>query len=239
MIFRGFFPDRQTGTIAQRKIWVTAMLNFLRLTRNGFVIIFALACLAGGVASRANASPAAEAFIQSNIQHGLQLLNNTGVSRQQRAEQFRNFLLGLTDLRRIALYTLGPARRQATQTQQDAFVEAFRDYAFAVYGAEFAKYSGQTLRVTGSVERAPGDELVRTQLIDPDSKGQEPIEVDFRVYGTSGHYSIVDIVVAGLDLAITEQEDFNAFLAQHNNDVRALTTNLRERAERVRSTGRI
>jgi phospholipid transport system substrate-binding protein len=218
-----------------------AMLHFFRLTRNVVACVVALGApmLASGMVSRADASPAAESFVQTNVQHGLQILNNTGVGRPQREEQFRGFLLGLTDLRRIALYTLGPARRLATPAQQETFVEAFRDYAFAVYGTEFSKYSGQTLRVMGSVERAPGDELVRTQLVDPNAQGQEPIEVDFRVYGSKGHYSVVDIVVAGLDLAITEQEDFSAFLAQHNNDVRALTANLRQRAERVRATGRI
>lgn len=186
------------------------------------------------------ASPAAEAFIQNNVQHGLQILNNPSLSKEQRQAQFRDFLLGLTDLRRIALYTLGPARRTATPAQQDAFVDAFRNYAFAVYGAEFSKYTGQTLRVTGSMERAPGDELVRTKLTDPRARaGQEPIEVDFRVYGSGGHYSIVDIVIAGLDLAITEQDDFSAFLAQHNNDLRALIANLQQRTARVRATGQI
>lgn len=217
------------------------MPNFFRLIRNvlaGFAVL-AGCMIASGITARAEASPAAEAFVQTNIQRGLQLLNGTGGARQQREEQFRKFLVGLTDLRRIALYTLGPARRLATPAQQEAFVDAFRDYAFAVYGAEFSKYSGQTLKVTGSVERAPGDELVRTQLVDPNAQGQEPIEVDFRVYGSKGHYSIVDIVVAGLDLAITEQEDFSAFLAQHNDDIRALIANLRERAQRVRATGRI
>lgn len=186
------------------------------------------------------ASPAAEAFVQSNVQHGLQILNNPSLSKEQRQDQFRDFLLGMTDLRRIALYTLGPARRTASPAQQEAFVEAFRNYAFAVYGAEFSKYAGQTLRVTGSVQRAPGDELVRTKLVDPHAPaGQEPIEVDFRVYGSGGHYSVVDIVVAGLDLAITEQDDFSAFLAQHNNDLRALIANLQQRTARVRSTGQI
>jgi phospholipid transport system substrate-binding protein len=196
--------------------------------------------ICSGFAPGAVASPAAEAFVQSNVQRGLQILNNSALSKEQRQEQFRSFLLTLTDLRRIALYTLGPARRTLTPTDQAAFVDAFRNYAFAVYGAEFTKYSGQTLRVTGSVERAPGDELVRTVLVDPHARsGQEPIEVDFRVYGSNGHYSVVDIVVAGLDLAITEQEDFGAFLAQHNNDVRALIANLRQRTEHVRSTGQI
>lgn len=217
------------------------MLKFLNSFRKASAsLAVAFALLGGGFISGAAASPAAEAFVQSNVQRGLQILNNSGLSKQQRQEQFRSFLVTLTDLRRIALYTLGPARRSASPADLDAFVDAFRNYAFAVYGAEFSKYSGQTLRVTGSVERAPGDELVRTVLVDPHARpGQQPIEVDFRVYGSKGHYNVVDIVVAGLDLAITEQEDFGAFLAQHNNDIRALTANLRQRAERVRSTGQI
>jgi len=197
-------------------------------------------CTFFALASPASASSGAEAFVQSNVQRGLQILNNTSLSKEQRQEQFRAFLVTLTDLHRIALYTLGPVRRTASPADQDAFVDAFRNYAFAVYGAEFSKYSGQSLRVTGSIQRAPGDELVRTVLVDPHAPaGQEPIEVDFRVYNSGGKYSVVDIVVAGLDLAITEQEDFSAFLAQHNGDLKALIANLRQRTERVRTTGRI
>ncbi|MFL6690846.1 MAG: phospholipid-binding protein MlaC [Alphaproteobacteria bacterium] len=216
------------------------MLNLSRLAAKWLLAAsICLGVLAGG-APAASASPAAEAYVQTNVQRGLQILNNSAPSKQQRQQQFREFLLTLTDLKRIALYTLGPARRLAKPADLDPFVEAFKDYAFAVYGAEFAKYSGQTLRVTGSVEHGPGDELVRTVLVDPLArKGQEPIEVDFRVYGSGGKYNVVDIVVAGLDLAITEQDDFSAFLSQHNNDVRALTANLRERAARVRNTGQI
>jgi phospholipid transport system substrate-binding protein len=214
------------------------MLKSLRLQ---FHLLAGSALVAAGLlATPVAASPAAEAFVQSNVQRGLQILNNTGTSTQQRQAQFRSFLVTLTDLRRIALYTLGPARRAAPPAELDPFINAFREYAFAVYGAEFSKYSGQTLRVTGSVQRAPGDELVRTVLINPQApQGQQPIEVDFRVYGTNGHFNVVDIVVAGLDLAITEQDDFSAFLAQHNNDVRALTANLQQRAARVRATGSI
>jgi phospholipid transport system substrate-binding protein len=217
------------------------MLKLLpRRTVASFIAAAACAFLSATAASPAFASPAAEQFVQTNVQRGLQILNNKSLSKEQRQEQFRAFLVTLTDLRRIALYTLGPARRTASPADQDAFVEAFRNYAFAVYEAEFTKYGGQTLKVTGSVPHGTGDELVRTVLVDPTAKpGQQPIEVDFRVYGSQGHYNVVDIVVAGLDLAITEQEDFGAFLAQHNNDVRALTANLRQRAERVRSTGQI
>jgi phospholipid transport system substrate-binding protein len=192
------------------------------------------------VAAPARAETPAETFVQTNVDKGMQILNDRSVSTAQRNTKFRAFLLTLTDLKRIALYTLGPARRSATQAEQDAFVEAFKDFAFAVYGTEFAKYSGQTLKVTGSMQRSDGDYVVTTVLVDPNApKNQEPIEVDFRVIGTDGKFFVTDITVAGLDLAITEQDQFSAYLAQHNNDIKTLTTDLHQRGERVRSTGQL
>jgi phospholipid transport system substrate-binding protein len=142
-------------------------------------------------------------------------------------------------LKRIALYTLGPAKNAASPGDVNAFVDAFKDYAFAVYETEFQQYSGQTLKVTGSMQRSSGDYLVRTVLLDPHKSNADPIKVDFRVMGDAGHFMVVDITVEGLDLAITEQDDFQAFLAEHNNSVKQLTENLKQRAENVRATGQI
>lgn len=185
------------------------------------------------------ASPAEE-YIQSNVSRGLQILNNTSLSRDQRVTQFRSFLLGLTDLKRIADYTLGPVKNTASAADKAAFEDAFRDYAFAVYETEFSKYSGQTLQVTGSVPHAANDTLVTTKLIDPHAKaGEEPIEVDFRVFGSPGHFTVGDITVLGMDLAITEQDQFTSFLQEHNNDVKALTADLKSRAANVRASGQL
>ncbi|HEY1632626.1 MAG TPA: ABC transporter substrate-binding protein [Rhizomicrobium sp.] len=191
------------------------------------------------LAPAAAATPA-ETFVQTNVQRGLGILNNKGISQKDRSAQFRSFLLGLTDLRRIALYTLGPERRIATPAEQEQFIDAFRDFAFAVYETEFSKYSGQTLKVTGSIQRSNGDYVVTTVLIDPNApRNQEPIEVDFRVFGSDGHFQVADITVAGLDLAITEQDQFTSYLASHNNDIKSLIVDLHTRAAKVRATGQI
>ncbi|MGH6871930.1 MAG: MlaC/ttg2D family ABC transporter substrate-binding protein [Rhizomicrobium sp.] len=198
-----------------------------------------LALAAAATAVHAAATPP-EAFVQTNVQRGLEILNNKTISPQQRSSEFRSFLLTLTDLRRIALYTLGPAKRTASPAEQDQFTDAFRDFAFAVYETEFQKYAGQTLKVTGSIQRSNGDYVVTTVLLDPNApKNQEPIEVDFRVFGSEGHFQVADITVAGLDLAITEQDQFTSYLAEHNNDVKSLIADLKERAAKVRSTGQI
>ncbi len=199
------------------------------------LLALVLAAMAPMTAAHAASPP--EDFIQTNVQHGLTILNDGG-SKEDKRTQFRTFLLGLTDLKRIAVYTLGPAKNSTSPSDLATFEDAFREYAFAVYESEFTQYSGQTLKVTGSVQRAPGDYLVTTVLIDPHAQsGQQPIQVDFRVFGQPGHFTVADITVVGLDLAITEQDDFQSFLAQHNNDVKALTENLKQRAANVRNGG--
>ena len=57
----------------------------------------------------ASAASPAETYVQSNVQRGLQILNNHTIPDVQRRAQFRDFLTGLTDIRRIAVFTLEAA----------------------------------------------------------------------------------------------------------------------------------
>ncbi|HWU27417.1 MAG TPA: ABC transporter substrate-binding protein [Rhizomicrobium sp.] len=188
--------------------------------------------------SAAAATPA-ETFVQQNVQRGLTILNNHGIPDAQRRSEFRDFLTSLTDIRRIAEFTLGAARRTATTDQVEAFVDAFRDYAVSVYEARLIQYSGQSLKVTGSTERAPGDYVVDTVLVDPNGKtsGQEPIRVDFRVVTSGGKFVVIDASIAGVWLAIEERDQFTAFLQQNNGNVPALTTHLEDLATQLRNGG--
>jgi phospholipid transport system substrate-binding protein len=186
-------------------------------------------------AGRAAAAPAAEAFVQANVSRGLAILNNKSLNAEQRRGQFQGFILGLTDMHRIANFTLGQYRRSATPQEQDAFAAAFQGYAVAVYQSYFAKYSGQTLRVTGSQEHAPGDTIVQTQLIDPnDHSGQAPLEVDFRVLGDGGKFVVIDFSVAGIWLALEERDQFSSFLGQNSGSISTLISHLHELAKSYR-----
>ncbi|HJW40654.1 MAG TPA: ABC transporter substrate-binding protein [Rhizomicrobium sp.] len=196
----------------------------------------ALALIVATVASLIVAAPAladspSEAFVQNNVSRGLTILNNKGEGADARRTQFQSFILGLTDMKRIANFTLGQYRRTASPQDQDAFAAAFQSYAIAVYQSYFNKYSGQTLRVTGSQERQPGDTIVTTQMIDPnDHSGQQPLEVDFRVLNDNGHYVVIDFSVQGVWLAIEERDQFSSFLGQNNGSIPTLISHLHELA---------
>jgi phospholipid transport system substrate-binding protein len=185
----------------------------------------------------ASAASPPEAYVQENVQRGLQILNNHSIPDVQRRAQFRDFLTGLTDIRRIALFTLGSSRRTASPADLESFVNAFRDYAIAVYESRLTQYSGQTLKVVGSTDRAPGDTIVSTVLVDPSAKtqGQQPIEVDFRVLNDNGRFVVIDVSIAGVWLAIEERDQFSAFLEQNNDSVPALVSHLNGLTRRIRA----
>ena len=171
----------------------------------------------------------AESFVDENIHKGLDILRDRKLNTVQRRDQFETLLLGLVDVRRIGLFTLGQYRRTAPPEDIDAFVNAFKNYAAAAYQSYFARYTDQTLKVTGSTERSPTDFIVQTQLIDPGSN-QQPAEVDFRVRTDTGKPVLVDVAYQGIWLSLEERDQFVAFLGQNNGNIRSLIAHLSELA---------
>ncbi|MBV9993499.1 MAG: ABC transporter substrate-binding protein [Alphaproteobacteria bacterium] len=195
------------------------------------LVTIAFALVTGSVAQ---AATPAESFVATNIDKGLQILNGKGPSAQRNA-QFQSFLENLTDIPRIARFTLGNARRAASDSDVASFDAAFKSYAQAVYQSRLAQYTGQTLKVTGSTERAPGDTIVKTALVDPQGAEQQPLEVDFRVLSDKGRMVVIDVSIAGVWLAIEERDQFSAFLSQHNGSIPALVTHLNQLTAQLRA----
>jgi phospholipid transport system substrate-binding protein len=184
------------------------------------------ALLAAGPAMAANA---AETFVDENIRKGLDILRDKKLTPTQRRDQFETLLLGLVDVRRIGLFTLGQYRRTAPPEDVEAFINASRNYATAAYQSYFSKYTNQTLKVTGSTKRTDTDFIVQTLLIDPNSS-QQPAEVDFRVRTDTGKPVLVDVAYQGIWLSLEERDQFVAFLGQNNGNVRTLIAHLSELA---------
>jgi phospholipid transport system substrate-binding protein len=190
--------------------------------RNNLGLLIALAlCIAP---LPALAATQAETFVASNIQTGLTILANPALAPAARKAQFQTFLLGITDMPRIAVFTLGPYAATASQADKDAFANAFQSYAVAVYQSYFARYSGQTLAVKSSAQHAPGDFIVVTNMVD--KNGQPPLEIDFRVRTDGPKPVITDFAVAGIWLAIAEQADFTGVLAKNGGSIPGLIQHL-------------
>jgi phospholipid transport system substrate-binding protein len=213
-------------------IWATALFAVLA------PLTPAAAQAVGASADRsalAHGNPAAEAFVADNITRGLAILNNAGLSGQQRSDQFEALLLRMTDTQRVAVFTLGQYATSAPQADQIAFATAFQNYSVAVYQSYLSRFSGQTLMVTGSIQRAPGDFIVTTKMMDPnDHSGQPPLEVDFRMRTDAARPEVTDLNVMGVWLALSERDDFVSYLSAHGGSVPNLTAHVLQVTAQVR-----
>ena len=182
----------------------------------------------------ARATPATEIFIQLNVDKGYMILNSTSLSDAERREQFRALLLGLAASRRIALFTLGPYATDAAPADVDAFVEAFTNYSVAVYENRLDRYKGETLKVIGSSDRAADDSVVQTELVSPNPSNGPPIKIAFRVRrGENGAQAVTDMQIEGVSLAMTQRDDFTAYLQQHNGSLPELAKRLRAQSDKL------
>jgi phospholipid transport system substrate-binding protein len=189
-----------------------------------FVMLFSVVTAAATVAG-----PDAEAFTQRLIDQGVQILRNT--ADPGRKAKFREFITQYADVRKTARFTLGNYARTAAPADVDAFVDAFKDYAVAIYETQLDKYKGESLKVVGSVDNKPGDYIVKTVV--QGGSGSDAMRIDFRMSGGSGAYKFYDISVEGAWLGISQQEQFKSFLEQNRGSVSALTADLKARTQRI------
>jgi phospholipid transport system substrate-binding protein len=196
----------------------------LLLSVGALSALFAPSFVPGFVSGAWAATNAAEDFVNGNIQAGFDILNDKGASVVQRRERFASFLLGLTDVKRVAVFLLGRYATGAPQTDLDAYVAAYQDYVLTLYQSYFALYAGQSLRVLASRERAPNDFVVTTNVTGPNSTA---MEIDFRVRTDGAKPVLVDLGVAGVWLGLAQRDQFLSVLAQNNGDIKALTAHLR------------
>lgn len=187
-------------------------------------LLLAIGAAASVFAFPAWAASPAEGFIADNVHNGFDILNDKAASVAQRKERFAAFLLGLTDVKRVAIFLLGKYAASATPADTEAYYAAYQDYILAVYQSYFAQYAGQTLKVLDSRERAPQDFVVRTSMV---GGSGAPMEIDFRVRTDGAKPVLVDLSVAGVWLALAQRDQFQSVLAQNNGDIKALTAHLR------------
>jgi phospholipid transport system substrate-binding protein len=186
------------------------------------------------------ANPAAETYVQTNATAALSALANRTASQEARAAEFRTLMQRFADVPRISNYVLG---RYSAQLRQDPALmrdwqDAFMNYAVAVYQDQLDQFRGNSIKVTGSVDRVPDkDIIVTTDML---ARGQtKPLPVKWRLLKSGETWRVMDValVLEGNEvwLAQQQQRDFLAQLDKSKGDIRALITSVRALTKSMRA----
>lgn len=188
----------------------------------------------GAAAPPALALTPAENFVQQSIDRGIAVLKDKSLDDAARRQQIGALLGEVLDTRKMALFMLSDARDKAAASDLDMYAEAYKAFTVANYESQLNGYGGQTLKVTDSTERAPGDYIVNAVVVDPAMPNDpDPLPVAFRVADEGGgKFAVVDASLMGIWLGLAQRAEFGAYLSQHGGDIAALSAHLEEMAAR-------
>ena len=167
----------------------------------------------------------ADEFIRQVGNEAIQSLTDKSLDDQQRKDKFREILNRTFKIRLIARFTLGRNWRKATETERNEYVRLFEEFVVLAYAARFRDYSGEDFRVSSVRDINSRDKLVNSKLVLKDGRA---IPVHWRVRGGE-HYKIIDVLVEGVSMAITQRDEFAAIIDQNGGKVEGLLAALRKK----------
>ncbi len=167
-----------------------------------------------------------EDFVKKMGDKAFASLSEPGLTPDQRAERFRGLLNEAFDLPGIARFTLGRYWRTASDEEQKEFVILFEKFVIQAYANRFQDMSGQKLIVINAREVSPAQALVLSEIEIP---GKPPVKINWRVRSEEDQHKIIDVMVEGISMSVTQRDEFAAVIRQTGGQVDGLIKALRRK----------
>jgi len=183
----------------------------------------------GGVAHADDAAFAggAKTFVENLTGEAIRSLAVKDIDKQERRDRFRKLMLDKFAFQGIAKWVLGRYWRRASNDEKAQFLKLYEDLLVITYADRFEQYAGEKIVVGKSEIRGGKDALVHSQLIR--GEGVKAIDVTWRVRKKDDNFKIVDVMVEGLSMGLTQQKEFASVIRKNGGKVIGLIDELRKR----------
>ena len=194
-----------------------------------FVAFFSLVLSAPASAAEAKSvsSPPAQ-FVQNLGNTALMSLTGKNINRKTREERVRGILRSNFDVQAIGKFAMGTYWKEASEAQRKEYMNLFEDMIVQTYTTRFEDYSGQKLKVDGSTASGSTDFIVTSQVIQKDGP---PVHLEWRIRKKDAALRVVDVVVEGVSMSVTQRSDFAAVIQNGGGSIDALLTSMRDRRD--------
>jgi phospholipid transport system substrate-binding protein len=158
----------------------------------------------------------------------------TDTSAQEREAYFRKLFVENFDVPAIGRFVLGRYWNSATPAQRDEFLKLFEDLIVQYYSGRFSEYSGEQLQVGEVRSDRPGFSTVHSSVVLP--RSSETVRVDWRVREEDGQLKIVDVMVEGVSMAVTQRAEFASVIQSRGGKLDGLLEALRAKTTGASTT---
>ena len=170
-------------------------------------------------------SVAAQKFIEKLGEDAISFLSNNELSTDAKAKEFRRIMNASFDMKTIGRFVLGKNWRTATPEQQAEYQKLFNNMIVQVYTVRLDNYQGQKFEVGSVRDVGKKDLLVTSHILPTDSP---KVKVDWRVRQKNGRYKIIDVLIEGVSMSLTQRSDFSSVIQRGGGDIEVLLEHLRK-----------
>lgn len=164
-------------------------------------------------------------FITSLGDTAIEVLVDDTLTDAERVESFRGLMVERFDLPLISRYVLGLHWRRASAEQRDEYSVLFEAFLVRIYSSRLGTYGSETLLVKSARQGGKKDTIVSTDI---GKKGGPLVEVNWRVRNTDHGYKVVDIIIEGISMVITQRDEFASVIRRSGGNLEGLLAKLRE-----------
>jgi phospholipid transport system substrate-binding protein len=200
----------------------------------GLAIVGAVVLLALGAPRPAVATELGDPakFVRQFSAQAIGVLADKNLSGERREQAFRELLTVGFDVKTISRFVLGRYWRKTTEAEREEFMGLFEDLIVATYSRRFSDYSGQTLEVEAIREENEKRAAVASRML---RQAGEPIQIDWRLRRRGDSWRIVDVVVEGMSMVLSQRSEYAAVIKSDGGKIHGLLVKLREKTARARA----
>tara|TARA_B110000438_G_scaffold216471_1_gene209030 strand:- start:20 stop:622 length:603 start_codon:yes stop_codon:yes gene_type:complete len=150
-------------------------------------------------------------FINHFAEVGIDDILSADINEADKTERFRDLFNKGFDIPAIGRFVLARNWRRANDAQKQEFVALFEDVIVYTWSRRFSEYDGQTIDVRGTTPDGEAGTLVDSAIVD--STGRS-VSVQWRLRQRKEGLRIVDVIVAGVSMAITYRQEYASVIRQ-------------------------
>ncbi|MBI1775333.1 MAG: ABC transporter substrate-binding protein [Proteobacteria bacterium] len=186
-------------------------------------------------AGAAESPEEAQKLVKQLSDDAIRLLTGKDLDAAARNLRFRELLTKGFDVPAMARFVLGRYWRDASEPERQEYLKLFEDLIVTTYAQRFADYQGESFKVTGAQPEDDKVVLVQSHIL---RQGQtQAIRVDWRVLRTDNGFKIVDVVVEGVSLSVTQRSEFASVIQRNGGKISGLLDALRSKTKELQSAG--
>lgn len=172
-----------------------------------------------------HAMTAVEAFASKAGAHAIQTAAYGG-TEQQKVDRFRDLLQRYSNIKEVALFSLGRFEKQLPTARADEFYKLVEDFTAKLFASYAGNFAGREVQVLRSAPRTENDIVVDSRILYFDDRNPAPVK--WLVAKRGSKMMIYDVNIQGVWLSLFIQQKFVSILKKSKGDFDPLFAFLRQ-----------